>query len=147
VPLASGMRFVDPCVKYKAEDVPPHLQGTEFYIKVFGGGYYEVASLGQEGADNAWKSTTFYLNEARESNRLPAARTPNVAYSEWRGPSGQSLSRRFELLVLRDIEAGAELVVRYTRTLQAMRPLQWEEGHAPQEEVKAAMNCRKVANV
>ena len=115
--LERGTRFVDPCVKYKANEVPFNRADTDFYIKVVGGGCYQLASEGLDGEDDAFKSHTYFLNEARKSNLHPDSRVANIAFSEWRGLNGISVDRRFELLVLRDINPGNELVVAYTHEL------------------------------
>ena len=71
--------------------------------------YFEIAKEG----DGAYKSFTYYLNEARETNVLVDSRKPNIRYAHRTLRSGASDVRRFEWEVVRDIPKDTELVVEY----------------------------------
>ena len=80
--------FYDPAVPYLPGE-PPDALDPYFYIKcgLTGGGYFLLAS--PDGTDGAFKSTTFFLNEARKTNALPASRRPNVEYAIGKDSAGR----------------------------------------------------------
>ena len=109
--LKAGSRYLDPAAQYHAKVDPPAHLNKSYYIKVEGtyGGYFEIAKEG----DGAYKSHTYFLNEARETNVLVDSRKPNIRYAHRTHRSGASDTRRFEWEVVRDIPEDAELVVEY----------------------------------
>ena len=113
-PLKRGDRFVDSAVRWHEGELPHRLRGTDFYIKLKAGdGYFE---LKRDSGFTPFQSPTYFLNEARASNK-PEAQTANVKYMQGHSPTGQSLARRFEWQVLKDIPEGGELVVQYAPAL------------------------------
>ena len=72
--LVKGTRFYDPAVKW-VDGQPPEFLAEFSYIYVRGGGYLCLAV--PNGQDGAFKSTTYFLNEARPENELPGSRSAN----------------------------------------------------------------------
>lgn len=72
--LNAKTRFCDGEVRYH-RGKPPDFTDENYYVKT-DEGYFELARDG----DGAFKSKTYYLNEARPTNALPESRLPNVKY-------------------------------------------------------------------
>ena len=107
--LAKGEHFWDPSVRWERGEPPEDLDPF-FYVYYEGkeGGYLQLASPNHSSW--SFKSTTFYINEARPENHLEDSKTPNAKYFLRRVPDGE---HKCELRIIRKIDKNQELVVHY----------------------------------
>jgi len=127
--LFKGEHFYDPSVKWVRGEPPEDLRNKypNFYAKCSGykeGGFLQLAA--PAGSPMAFKSTTFYVNEARPGNHLRGSREANTEYFLRHLPDG---NRICTLKMLRDVEKNEELVVFYDSLHKPRRTLAADESN------------------
>jgi hypothetical protein len=125
--LFKGEHFYDPSVKWVRGQPPEDLRNKypNFYAKCSG---YKDGGFLQRAAPSpmAFKSTTFFVNEARPGNKLRGSREANTEYFLRHLPDG---NRICELKMLRDVEKNEELVVFYDSLHKPRRALASDESN------------------
>jgi len=132
--LAKGEHFWDPSVRWERGEPPEDLDPF-FYVYYEGkeGGYLQLASPNHSSW--SFKSTTFYINEARPENHLEDSKRPNAKYFLRHVPNGE---HKCELRIIRKIGKNQELVVRYNSCRRRARasdesPHEWTEKESVDE--------------
>jgi hypothetical protein len=111
--LARGEHFYDPAVRWKRGKPPEDLD--PFFYVVVKDGYLQLAAPN----DSPWafKSTTYYINEAKDKNQREDSKKPNVEYFLRRLPDGDRWEggpeHICELRITRTVKKDDELVSRY----------------------------------
>ncbi len=108
IAIPKGTLVWDNAVQWtRKRKVPRHLEGTGNYVKYADGFFL----LHKTAPPQPFKATSFFLNEARDSNKLPAQRQPNI---KWQiRHNTHTSTKAFLWRFLKDVKADEEIVCAY----------------------------------
>ena len=149
IDLCRGSRFYDPAVKFFPGSPPRHLDPYSYIYVPKPEGYFLLAKTGECGA---FKSHTFFINEARKTNALEKSRQANIQYYSSSTMVDDKGEKMFELKLTRDVGCGEELVCDYNKACNKESEengkdcpgeTKEEVEEEPREHREGQDNCRK----